>query len=515
MKFFNRKAKVEEPKLNYAQFRSKSYAVSNPAAPTEIFQEPAERPDVNIRNKKLEMVALCRSEAERDGYVTGFIRAVQDAVVGIHGITLQSMHADERVRDNIEMQWKQWSRPDNIDKAGRSSLVDIQNIALSSLMTDGEFIAIKHYTLGAGYGMQLQIVDPLLLDVRLNDSYRRSVAYDQDTGRRLADNPIRMGIEMDEYGKPIYYWFRSTKLSRTLETGYSNSDGRYQVVPADRVIHISLNDIGANIRGMPWIANSIALCAARKSYEDSVRLRAHINAKRVAVISGSPDVINPQPTQNADDKAMQDEQQMSALAGQVKETGIAMVRMNDGDQIHDWNSNVPDNNFPPYLKSMLEALSASWGVSYQFVTNDLSKVNFSSGRMGEIRTRNTLMRFRHLIIDKLLEPLFDEWLLLNLMNLRGTQGGVSPMEAMKHKFVGKGFPHIQPKDQAIADQIEIDTMQKSVTELIRESGREPNDVYKEIQADLEKWKDLGITPPAFEPRPDDEEDPDEEEEQDN
>ena len=146
-------------------------------------------------------------------------------------------------------EWKRWSRRENVDKAGRDSLVDIQNIALANLLHTGEFIAIKHYT---GRGFQLQIVDPMLLDVGLNDSYRRNAAYDEATGRR-ADNPIRMGIELDEYGKPLYYWFKNTRLSRTLESGYGAQDGKYQVVDAARVIHVSLNDIGSNIRGMPWI----------------------------------------------------------------------------------------------------------------------------------------------------------------------------------------------------------------------------------------------------------------------
>ena len=501
MAIFNWKRKskevVEEQRSDAGMraFFAKSYEVSNPKAPTSAFREPPERPDVDIRKQKEEVVALCRSEAQRDGYVIGFIRAMQDAIIGEGGIRLKSQHGDERVEEFIEAAWKKWGRAENIDMANRDSLIDYQNIALGNLLHTGEFIAIKHY-FPEMRTFKLEIMDPLDLDVSLNDSWHRAVAYDQDTGRR-AENPVRMGIELDAYGKPLYYWFRNSRLSRTLESGYSSVDGKHRVVHADRVIHISLNDIGSNIRGMPWIANSILLCAERKSYEDAVRLRAQINARRLGVIVEAVDAITAQPPLAG--KAREELEQttaatMMSMTSQLKETGMALAKLDKGQDIKYWDNSVPDNTFPPFIKTILEAMAASWGVSFAFVTGDSTKVNFSSGRMGEIKTQNTLRRFRSILIEKLLEPLFDEWILWNLPQIRGTQGGIAVDRAVKHKFIGKGFPAIQPREKAIADQIAIATMQKTSSELIREDGRNPDDVWKERKAEQVKWEELGLRP---------------------
>ena len=170
-----------------------------------------------------------------------------------------------------------------------------------------------------------------------------------------------------------------------------------------------------------------------------------------------------------------------------------------GETFVDWNSNVPDNNFPEFLKTQLQSACVALGVSYHYFTGDVSKTNFSSGRLGEIRTRNTWDYFRAMLTEEFLERVFERWFLFNSKDISGSRGGVNTEQAFKHTFVGAGYQHIQPREQAIASQIEISTMQKSVSELIIESGRNPGDVWREIKNEREEWKELGIAPQVILP----------------
>lgn len=515
MRLFNKKpvdnvVDISGGKVRRQRFFGKGYAVNNPKHPLEVIGEGLERPNVDIRKAKEESVALCRTEAQQNPYISGFIRLAQNSVVGPNGIRLKSLHKDQRVQEDIEHHWKYWSRRENVDIAGRDDLVEIQKIALADLMTVGEFIAIKHFDTER-MTFKLQIVDPLDLDVGLNSPKQRT-HFNIFAGNDRTLNPIRMGIEMDRYGKPLMYWFDDTKLKLEEQSGYHRSIDDYQGIPAGRVIHISLNDIGKNFRGMPYIANTIVPAAALRAYEATVRVRAHINAKRIAVLETAADDINPRNkgmTKEEIDQASEDI--MTGLQKQMRgDSDIGLVDLLEGQSMKDWNSSVPDNTYPAFKRTHLEAIAASLGVSYHMFTGDIAGATFSSGRLGEVKTRDTWLRFRSILIEQLMEPLFDEWVSFYFENFRGTQGGVSPDEALKHKFIGKGFAHIQPREQAEAAQKQIETKQKAVSEFIIEDGRDPKEVYEMIAKDEEMWKELGIqqvmnpivsTPPQDEPPP--------------
>ena len=515
MRLFNKKpadnnvVDISEGKARRRRFFGKGYAVNNPKHPLEVIGDGPERPNVDIRKAKYESVGLCRTEAQQNPYISGFIRLAQNSVVGANGIRLKSLHKDERVQEDIEHHWKYWSRKENVDIAKRDDLAEIQRIAIADLMTAGEFIAIKHFDVN-NMTFRLQIVDPLDLDVGLNNPNQRT-HINTFAGNYETRNPIRMGIEMDQYGKPLIYWFDDTKIGLYERSGYRSPE-RYQGVPAERVIHISLNDVGKNFRGMPYIANTIVPAAALRAYEDTVRVRAHINAKRIAVIETDSDDINPRNkgmTQEEIDQASDDI--MSGLQRQMKgDSDIGLVDLLEGQRLKDWNSSVPDNTYPAFKRTHLEAIAASLGVSYHMFTGDIAGATFSSGRLGEVKTRDTWLKFRSILIDQLLEPLFDDWIQFYFENFRGTQGGVSPAEALKHKFIGKGFAHIQPREQAEAAQKQIETKQKAVSEFIIEDGRDPKETYELIAKDEKMWKELGIeqvmnrivsSPPQDEPPP--------------
>ena len=107
-----------------------------------------------------------------------------------------------------------------------------------------------------------------------------------------------------------------------------------------------------------------------------------------------------------------------------------------------------------------------------------------------------------MIKEKFLERVFARWFLFYSKEIKGVQGGVNLEQAFQHTFVGAGYEHIQPREQAEADKVALETMQKSVSELIRESGREPNDVWREIKNERETWAEMGITPaPMAAPQP--------------
>ena len=64
------------------------------------------------------------------------------------------------------------------------------------------------------------------------------------------------------------------------------------------------------------------------------------------------------------------------------------------------------------------------------------------------------------------------------------------------QFVGKAAEHIQPREQSAADKIYIELGVKSPSEVIRDRGEDPVDVFDEIKADKARFEELGLSYPS-------------------
>ena len=94
-------------------------------------------------------------------------------------------------------------------------------------------------------------------------------------------------------------------------------------------------------------------------------------------------------------------------------------------------------------------------------------------------------------------------------SLRGEFPGMVD-DAKAVQLTGPGFEHIQPREAAAANETNIKLRIKSRSQIIREAGHEPDEVFKDIAEENEKLRELGLDSMADgEPTPDDDmDDPD-------
>ena len=65
-------------------------------------------------------------------------------------------------------------------------------------------------------------------------------------------------------------------------------------------------------------------------------------------------------------------------------------------------------------------------------------------------------------------------------------------DAKMVQFTGPGFEHIQPREAAAANDMNIKLNLKSRSQIIRESGNEPEEVFKELAEENERLEALGL-----------------------
>ena len=94
---------------------------------------------------------------------------------------------------------------------------------------------------------------------------------------------------------------------------------------------------------------------------------------------------------------------------------------------------------------------------------------------------------RRLLILKVFVPIFRAWakqaFILKRLNL-------ADMSA-KAEFVGESHTHIQPKEQAASDHQRLADHLVSHSEIIRERGGDPDEVFAEIEKDAARLAKIG------------------------
>ena len=178
-------------------------------------------------------------------YMKFFVSQLKRNVPGPTGIRFQNRAVNDqglprkKMNTAVEAVFKQWSAAGAFDVTGRLTKTFGEWMIWQGLATDGEVLIRKHRRADASeMGFAWQYLDPARLSTDLNDT-------SPETG-----NPIVMGIEENELGKPEAYWLLRT-LRNTTFRGTAVDPGQYIRVPASESIHVFIPVKAEQKRGMP------------------------------------------------------------------------------------------------------------------------------------------------------------------------------------------------------------------------------------------------------------------------
>jgi lambda family phage portal protein len=191
---------------------------------------------------------LCRD----NDYARQALRAIEGNVIG-QGIPFQSQvrmlrgsKLDQPINDAIESLWHQWSYAEYCHTGGKLCFSDIERLLIRSIAESGEVFVrlVKQSFSGSPIPLALEIIEADQLDDGLN-------------GRSLQGNEIRMGVEVDRWGRPIAYHFLAYHPGDYQFSNQQISSQRHNRVLAADVIHLYRMDRPGQTRGATWFASAI------------------------------------------------------------------------------------------------------------------------------------------------------------------------------------------------------------------------------------------------------------------
>lgn len=467
------------PMHNTGALARMMYASGEPSRLTGDWPTSPVHIDWIIQRFQRALVARSREQATNNDFMKAYIRLQRLNIVGPTGIAFHSMamkgnKPDKRARNAVENAWKKWGKANNCDITGIQGWTGIQKQAIDTVVRDGEsFIQIV-------YGKD---VGPMGVALRLIDPQRCPIEYTVDAVAG-GSNYIRQGVEFNQYGRPVAYHFTDEYTDRN-NVGYQYNGRSYTRIPAAEIVHLFVPEFPSQKRGLPWMATGLFRAKQTQAMEDAAVVNARVGAAKMGFIQFKDGTG---PEYDADD-----DEDLSIDA----EAGTFPV-LPSGAEFKEFAPQYPQGEFGVFIKHLLHGFAAGGGVSYHSLTGDLESVNLSSIRQGVLDEREGYKEkqewLREHLCERIFEAVFPRILLAGLVI--DDNGVALPASKLAVYSVCRWQPRrwqwIDPAKEVAAAESWKNNMLTSPSQLIREQGRDPEQVFQEFGQDIKAMKAAGI-----------------------
>ena len=443
------------------------------------------------------LVGRARDVCFNNSYGKAGLRVLRQNIVGENGIRMQSHvkmagsdELDMDINSAIEEAWSEFSEPMHIDTAGRKDLYWMQVIALNSLVTDGEFFFQKHKDESTKFGFQIQEIDAMRIPPFATNRYRLE----------KQGETYKNGIIFNKMtGKPLYY-----ALNRDNVNYYDmQPDRSTELIPAASMLHGYQQDAAGQARGVPLGQTSSETLYMIAKYSEAALQNARVGATKVGFFTHGKDIPQEtRPKKDDDGNIVVDDDgnivlQNAMDGAKIDLTPGSISSLPNGVDFSEWSPQYPNNEFDAFMKVMLRQASVGFSIPYSDISGDLSDVNYSSMRQGALEIRANYRILQGLLIQYFMKVVYMEWLVSVLMRemlmVNGKRLTIDMIDDLhKPVWTPKRWAWIDPRAEAIANQIAIKSGLKSPSQIIKEMGGDPEEVWKSIKQDRDVMKGLGL-----------------------
>ena len=480
----------------------RSFAAAETPAWTASWPTHSQGINTDLERQLPTLRARAHDLARNNEWAIRYMLQLDDNVLGEQGIRLQMRlklsdgTQDNKTNDLMESAWNRWGQ--NCEVSGLCWR-EVETVALAGLAQDGEIL----YRLrpGAGpFGIQIQLLDPALLDVSLRRDWQ---------GRR-----VRMGIEIDDDGNAIAYWL---KMSRTGEaTPDVMSVGHHVRIPAEQIRHAFVSREVGQLRGYPWLAGGARRLWMLQDFEEAAGVASSNAAKRAGFFvsptgdapPGFADTIisSVLDSARASGKVLTpDEIQAITAAAEKYATTVPgqFDTLPNGYDFRKFDSDWPNIDAASHVKSHLRGWTAARGMSYVTLGNDLESVNYSSAQVGIVGEREHFKTIQGQLKKMLHAEVIAAVLPYLILRTPGLKSARLDDYAQAVSWQPRRWQPVDPVKTANANETNLRLGLTSRRRIILERGDDPDEIAAEVAEEMEIYGPISTPGSAATPAPKD------------
>lgn len=409
-----------------------------------------------------------RELARNNDYMQRFLSMVTANVIGPAGIVLQSKASVKTAAQAVEDAWADWGRLGNCTVEGRQTWQDFQRLAIQTVALDGE-VLIRLVRRGV-YGLQLQILDVDQLGAGMDT-----------ISETKSGNQIRMGVEIDSYGKPVAYHVASKHPAE----GYTKTER----IPASEIIHEFILQRPGQNRGWPWASSAAKSINMMDGYMEAELVAARTGAAKMGFFTSEMGDAYTGDSLDSDGAP-----QIDAEPGKFE-------ALPAGYKFEAWDPQHPTAAFKDFQKAILRSISSGLGVSYNSLANDLEGVNFSSIRSGVLEEREQWRMIQRWTIDHVLQPIFDAWWDSALLSGKLRLPGPNMDRYRPVRWVPRGWAWVDPLKDVQASREALDLGLTTRADILSAQGKDLEEIFEQLAKEKDLADSYGLEFGEVEPEP--------------
>lgn len=416
--------------------------------------------------------ARSRNLVLNNPFAKRFVSQVMQNVAGPHGFRFKPRVRsaagvlDKATNAELARAWGEWTRRDNCTVDGKLSWRAVQRLVMSATPQDGEVLIRMVEGFDNPFGFALQLIDADLLDEQYNEQ------------RGPHGNEIRMGVEIDRWGRPLGYWLWTTHPSEVAR------ERKRDFIPAAELLHLYVPFRVGQTRGVPWTHAIMMDLKQADGYAEAELIAARIAAAKMGFFTtreGAEGGWTP-PQENAEGA---ERLQMEAEPGLLSELPPWL-------DFKPWDPQHPNTAYRDFMKAVLHSVASGIDVCYHNLTGDLEGVNYSSARVGELDERDSWRALQQWLCEELHQRVYERWLGMAMLTGQANLPSYRVADYRSVAWLPRGWAWVDPQNElnAIKEAIALGLTSRTIEAAAQ--GRDPEEIFADLEAEAQLAKEYGI-----------------------
>lgn len=434
--------------------------------------------DAETRYTLRVMRGRSRELYQNNDYFKKFVRLCVKNIAGPYGMAFKNLAKDQsgaldtQANALIKERFGVWGKKGTCDVTGKLSWADCQRLFIQAVVTDGEVLVRKIRNYKNGFKFALQFLEADHLDENYNSVLSNG-------------NEIRMGVEFDQWDRAIAYHLL---VQHPGDYTYQRGGSRYERILATDMIHAFVTERPRQTRGIPWGHTAMTRLNNLGVYEEAAIISKRTSASKMGFIVPP---LNEFTNYEADEMTPDGDMVSEVEPGMLEE-------LPPGYDFKQFSPSEPGGDYDPFMSRTLKGIASGLDVSAHKLSSDLSGVNYSSGRLGELDDRDTWRIFQSWMSETLNDDVAISWLDVQLLGgLLITPNGSALPYAKFDKFAvpswrPRGWLWVDPLKDQQAGERGIAMKTNTRTRMAAEQGEDLEEIFAEIQAEQALAERYGV-----------------------
>lgn len=394
------------------------------------------------------------------------------------GIRPRPRTEDRELNKRIVKLWEAWGEQCQVDHD--RDVYGLQSLAVGAMVESGEVLLRRRPRRledGLPVPVQLEVLEGDFLDTLREGALA-------DGGR------VVQGVEFDAIGRRRAYHVHRVHPREML--AWAQAPGQSVRVLASEVAHAFEAVRPGQVRGMPWASAVVLQLRDIGEFRGAEIVRKKVEAATVGVVydedESAPAKFYGEADEDPSGESAEGPLPMCDRYGRPVEraTPGSFVYAPPGRRVQ-WNNPTAIGGYSDYLSTELRSVAVGMDVPYELLTGDLSKVNFSSARVGLNHFRAVVEALQwHVVIPLVCRPLW-RWFVTAAQAAGQLPPGPIPVE-----WTPPAWPTVNPLQDAQATLLELRMGVTSLSEVVGGRGWDLVDLVEQIKQDNALLKEYGL-----------------------